>query len=59
MTVTPELRLEVSRRLKAEWENGREYYAYHGRELQVRPSNPNSLPGAAYLRWHNEQRFKA
>jgi putative restriction endonuclease len=59
VTVTPELRLEVSRRLKAEWENGREYYAYHGRELQVRPSNPNSLPGAEFLRWHNEQRFKA
>lgn len=52
-------RLEVSRRLRAEWENGREYYAYHGRELQVRPSNPQSLPGAEFLRWHNEQRFKA
>ena len=37
----------------------REYYAYHGRELQVRPSNPNSLSGAEFLRWHNEQRFKA
>ena len=59
VTVTPDLRLEVSRRLKAEWENGREYYAYHGRELQVRPSNPSSLPGAEYLSWHNEQRFKA
>lgn len=59
VTVTPELRLEVSRRLKAEWENGREYYAYHGRELQVRPSNANSHPCAEFLRWHNEQRFKA
>lgn len=59
VTVTPELRLEVSRRLRVEWENGREYYAYHGHELQVRPSAPNSLPGAEFLRWHNEQRFKA
>lgn len=59
VTVTPDLRLEVSKRLKVEWENGREYYAYHGRELQVRPSSPNSLPGADYLRWHNEQRFRA
>lgn len=59
VTVTPKLRLEVSARLKAEWENGREYYAYHGRELQARPSNPHSLPGSEFLRWHNEQRFKA
>lgn len=59
VTVTPDLHLEVSSRLKAEWENGREYYAYHGRELQIRPSNPNSHPGAEFLRWHNEQRFKA
>lgn len=59
VTVTPDLRLEVSKRLKAEWENGREYYAYHGRELQIRPSNPISLPSPEYLRWHNEQRFKA
>ena len=59
VTVTPDLRLEVSRRLKAEWENGREYYAYHGRELSVRPSDPHSLPGVEFLRWHNEQRFKA
>ncbi len=59
VTVTPQLRLEVSKRLKAEWENGREYYAYHGRELQVRPSNPSSLPSAEYLRWHNEEMFKA
>lgn len=59
VTVTPDLHLEVSTRLKAEWENGREYYAYHGRELQVRPSDHNCLPSAEFLRWHNEQRFKA
>ena len=31
VTVAPNLRLEVSRRLKAEWENGKEHR--HGRRL--------------------------
>ncbi len=31
VTVTPELRFEVSRRIKEEFENGRDYYALHGR----------------------------
>jgi len=44
VTVTPTMRLEVSRRLKAEWENGREYYAYHGKELMCRPTDAASFP---------------
>ena len=31
VTVTPDLHFEVSRRIKEEFENGREYYALHGR----------------------------
>ena len=34
VTVTPELRFEVSRRIKEEFENGRDYYALHGRSVQ-------------------------
>lgn len=59
VTVTPELRLEVSRRLKAEWENGREYYAYHGQELKFRPIERLHAPSPEYLTWHNENRFRA
>jgi HNH endonuclease len=59
VTVTPELRLEVSPRLKAEWENGREYYAYHGRELKFRPLESVHLPSNEYLSWHNENKFRA
>ena len=36
VTVTPELRFEVSRRIKEEFENGRDYYALHGRSVQRR-----------------------
>jgi putative restriction endonuclease len=59
VTVTPDLRLEVSQRLKAEWENGREYYAYHGHELKFRPAQSGHLPSREYLTWHNENRYKA
>lgn len=59
VTVTPELRLEVSRRLKEEWHNGREYYAHHGQNLSVQPADAMSLPGKEFLQWHNENRFKA
>jgi putative restriction endonuclease len=59
VTVTPDLLLEVSPRLKAEWENGREYYAYHGKELSIRPAEASSLPSREYLTWHNDNRFKA
>jgi putative restriction endonuclease len=59
VTVTPDLRLEVSPRLRAEWENGREYYAHHGKELTIRPADRSSLPSREFLMWHNENRFKA
>src|SRR2546427_5557855 len=59
VTVTPELRLEVSPRLKAEWENGREYYAYHGKDLLCRPTDAASFPSGEFLQWHNENTFKA
>lgn len=59
VTVTPDLRLEVSPRLKAEWENGREYYAYHGQDLRFRPTERSNLPSHEYLTWHNENRYRA
>jgi putative restriction endonuclease len=58
VTVTPELRIEVSPRLKTEWQNGREYYAHHGQSLRVRPADPASLPSRDFLSWHNENRFR-
>jgi putative restriction endonuclease len=59
LTVTPQLKLEVSPRLKAEWENGREYYAYHGKPLGFLPASAQTQPSREFLMWHNEYRFKA
>ncbi len=58
ITVTPELKLEVSPRLKTEWQNGREYYAHHGQPLRVQPADLASQPSREFLAWHNENRFR-
>jgi putative restriction endonuclease len=58
VTVTPNLRLEVSNRLREDWENGREYYAHHGQELRFRPAARDWLPGGEFLQWHNEHVFR-
>lgn len=57
VTVTPVLRLEVSPRRNAEWENGREYYAYHGKELRCRPEGVSNFPSREFLQRHNENRL--
>lgn len=57
VTVTPELRFEVSRRIREEFENGREYYALNG--LRIDAPEPESLrPDPSALTWHNEHCFK-
>lgn len=57
ITVTDELRVEVSPRIKEEFSNGREYYRHHGQQLVVVPGLPTDRPSTSFLRWHNEQRF--
>ncbi len=56
VTVTPELRFEVSRRIKEEFENGRDYYALHGQRVCV-PDDIERQPDRQALTWHNENRF--
>jgi putative restriction endonuclease len=52
--VTPELRLEVSRRIREDFDNGRHYYALHGQEVRA-PGAPEDRPLGEVLRWHNEE----
>jgi putative restriction endonuclease len=55
LTVTPEYKVEVSQRIKEEFNNGKEYYALHGTKLGV----PESIafPDSGLLEWHNERIF--
>jgi putative restriction endonuclease len=57
VTVTPSGQIEVSRRLKADYENGKSYYTFHGKELLVRPQLTDEWPAPKRLRWHNENVF--
>lgn len=54
MTVTEDYRVEVSKRIKEDYGNGREYYEMHGNNLVVLPGNKLELPSKEYIQWHNE-----
>ncbi|MDP9193495.1 MAG: HNH endonuclease [Acidobacteriota bacterium] len=56
VTVTPEYQFEVSRRIKEEFENGRDYYALHGSRIRL-PHDIAHRPAVESLIWHNEQRY--
>ena len=56
VTVTPVLKFRVSRRIKEEFENGRDYYRMDGQAV-VPPQVSAWHPEAAALKWHNEERF--
>jgi putative restriction endonuclease len=53
LSITPSLSVEVSRKIKEEFENGRDYYALHGRKLVVVPAAPRDRPSSHFLEWHN------
>ena len=57
VTVTPDYHFEVSRRIKEEFENGKDYYKLHGSEIRL-PANPAHRPLTDALLWHNEQRYR-
>ena len=50
----PDLVVHVSKRIREEFENGRDYYVHHGKSLRVLPDNPLEKPDPAFLRWHND-----
>lgn len=58
VTVTPELRLEVSRRIREEFENGRDYYALAGQEIRI-PKDRRLHPDREALEYHAERLFVA
>lgn len=59
VTVTPDLTVEVSSRIKAEWFNGKSYYRLQGQRLASLPDVVEHRPSPALLQWHNENRFRA
>lgn len=52
ITITPSNQVEVSRRIKEEFENGRDYYRLQGIQIRL-PNKPSDRPSRDFLEWHN------
>jgi putative restriction endonuclease len=57
VTISKDCHFEVSKRIKEEFENGRDYYAMHGRSLYL-PPDRKLRPGSQFIEWHNENVFR-
>jgi putative restriction endonuclease len=57
LTVTSDFHLEVSRRLKEEFDNGKEYYALQGRRILL-PEARDLWPSKEQLVWHNQNIYR-
>lgn len=54
ITFSEDLNIEISKRNKEDFGNGRQYYSFHGRQLFELPDNIRDRPSAEFIRWHNE-----
>ncbi len=54
ITVTGDYFIEVSKKIKENYGNGREYYAFHGKQLMNTSDNIEDKPAKDFLQWHNE-----
>jgi putative restriction endonuclease len=57
ITVTPEHRVEASRRMRDDFNDGENYMRMHGDLVSV-PNSAELRPDPETLRWHNENRYK-
>jgi len=57
LTVTPEYKIEVSKKIKEEFNNGKHYYNFHGKVLDTLPRIIEDRPKKYFIEWHNEHVF--
>jgi len=57
VTITSDYRFEVSRRIREDYENGRDYYALNGRAIHL-PGREEFKPAREFIVWHNEKIFR-
>jgi len=58
ITITNDHKIEVSRRIREEFENGRDYYKYHGMDLHILPEKNEDKPLGEFVDWHNERVYR-
>ena len=59
LTITNDLKVEVSSRIKVEFQNGKEYYQYHGRDLLNIPDKKIDRPDIKFIDWHNSNVYRS
>jgi len=59
VSVTPDLRIKISKRIKEEWFNGQTYYRLDNNPLSVVPTHPSFRPDPDCLDWHYRNKFQA
>lgn len=55
MTITQSHRIEVSRRIEEEFDNGDAYLSLHGQRLQTLPQDPSDCPADSFVTHHQEK----
>ncbi|MEO7310215.1 MAG: HNH endonuclease [Chitinophagaceae bacterium] len=58
LTITNDFKIEVSSRIKEEFQNGKEYYQYHGKDLLYLPGKEIDRPHEKYINYHNANIYK-
>jgi putative restriction endonuclease len=58
ITITNDYHVAVSRRIRDEFSNGREYYALEGKALQITPQSAADRPSKEFLEWHQNNCFR-
>jgi len=59
VTVTPDLEVRVSERLRLDFQNGHRYYPFDRKPLVAVPANEALAPSREALEWHMRHRFLA
>ena len=55
ITVTGRYQVEVSKKIREEFENGKEYYRYNGQNLMILPNRLKDRPNPNFLDFHNSE----
>jgi len=58
VTLDQDLHFLVSKKVREQFENGREYYRYHGAKLQNLPDSLIDVPSKEFIKWHNDECFE-
>ncbi len=59
LTVTNDHHVETSRRMKDDFDNGKEYLKLQGQQLNTLPNRFEDLPSQEYLSWHQDNIFRS